>query len=333
MEQIEQKEKKKKFSIEKINLETILCMFLVACPILDMTSFLFRNAFQTAMSPSTIIRPAIPIIAILYLFIKKDRKFKLYTFLTAGIYFIYAVVHLVLFQIVKTQSSYSNVIHEAQYLMNYSFMILNLFLYAYVFRHHTTRQLRHSVLIAMAIYIISIFLAILTKTSSPTYLEENIGYKGWYESGNSVTSILILSLFVCLPFIRDVKERKIAIPVFILVGIFLATLIGTRAGLLGFIVVLILYIVVEIIMSLIHNQRINKKILVGGIVTVLIIVGIVGFVGSNTLQRRKNIEMRGNDIIDPTTQKIAPITGDLLEIKNKIENQTLETGFMKEREK
>ena len=104
---------------KKINIENILCAFIIICPILDIMSFLFRNKFNTNYSPSTFIRPIISIVVIMYLFIKRDKKFKLYSFLTALLYMIYAVIHLYAFEKVKTGSSYSNVIHEAQYLINY----------------------------------------------------------------------------------------------------------------------------------------------------------------------------------------------------------------------
>ena len=62
----------------KINVENILCLFIVMCPFLDILSFLFRNIFNTNLSPSTILRPVITIVVIIYLFFKRDKKFKLY---------------------------------------------------------------------------------------------------------------------------------------------------------------------------------------------------------------------------------------------------------------
>ena len=52
----------------KFNPETVLCVFIVLCPILDMASFIFRNIFNTSFSPSTFIRPIIPIVVMIYLF-------------------------------------------------------------------------------------------------------------------------------------------------------------------------------------------------------------------------------------------------------------------------
>ena len=125
MEKIRQK-------LKNINIEDILCMFIILCPILDIVSFLYRNIFNTNSSPSTIIRPIIPIIISIYLFFKEDKKLKKNIFILGIIYMIYGILHLVVFNTAITGSSYSTVTHEAQYIVNYTFMILNLFIYIYI---------------------------------------------------------------------------------------------------------------------------------------------------------------------------------------------------------
>lgn len=318
---------------ERINIENILCFFIIICPILDMLSFIFRNAFNTNISPSTILRPIIPIIVIIYLFFKNDKKLKINIVLVFFILGIYGVIHLLFFAKVKTGSSYSGVIHEAQYIVNYSFMILNLLLYIYVFKDKSTEKLKKSMLYAACIYVGSIYISIITHTSSYTYWEEQMGYKGWFESGNSVGAILLLTMFVYINFIKEKKYRKIVIPLLLLLGIFLMFLIGTRVGLLGFILVVSIYIVVEVFYSLLHNKRVNKRIV--GIGTGLI-VGIsicVVIFGSTTLERRKHLKEIENDIADENLKANSHITGDLLYIKNKIEKNELEDGYMSDAQK
>src|SRR5699024_8415809 len=78
-------------------------------------------------------------------------------------------------------------------------------------------NLRVSILIMCAIYIVSIYISILTGTSSYTYAEEQIGYKGWIESGNSLSAILCISTFLILPLIKNKKYRLATIIVLILV--------------------------------------------------------------------------------------------------------------------
>lgn len=325
--------KKIKELLKKINIENILCAYIILCPILDIISFLFRNKFNTNYSPSTFIRPIISIIVIMYLFIKKDKKFKLYSILAALIYGVYAIIHLYIFEKVKTGSSYSNAIHEAQYLINYSFMILNLFIYIYVFKNKDNSKLKLSVLWSACIYIISIYISIITKTSSHTYIYEEIGYKGWFESGNSLGAILILLMFVYITFIKDKKHRKIAIPILILNMIFLTTLIGTRVGLLGVITVLSLYAIVQVFIGLLKNKKVDKKIIICISIAVVAIGILVTIFGSATIERRKHLKNIENDIIDTSLEDKSHITGDLLKIKNKIDDGTLEEGYMSESQK
>ncbi|MCI8443716.1 MAG: hypothetical protein HFJ37_00805 [Clostridia bacterium] len=313
--------------------KNILCIFIILCPILDMMSFIFRNAFHTNISPSTFLRPIIPTIAILYLFLKMDKKFKIRLSLIGAIYAVYEILHLLVFRSVITGSSYGGITHEAQYIINYSYMIVNLILYITVFQdEEDIGKLSKSVLIANVIYMTSILIAIVTKTSSSTYIE-GMGYKGWFESGNSLGSILILSLFMTIKYIKDSKYRKIAIPTILAEGIFLCTLLGTRVGLLGFILVVILYVIVETIMTLKQKGKINKKVIAGGLMAVITIIIVVITVGSSTLQRRKHLQDIEKNIVDTEKQEQSHVTGSILEIKEKIDANTLEEGYMGQAEK
>ena len=319
--------------LKNVTIENVLCLFIIMCPILDIVSFGYRNIFNANSSPSTIIRPIIPIIVSIYLFFKNDKKFKLYTIIIGMIYLIYGIIHLLVFRTAITGSSYSTVIHEAQYIVNYSFMILNLFIYIYVFgKNLKVEKLSKSILIASSIYIVSIYISILTKTSSSTYIE-GMGYKGWFESGNSIGAILILSLFIIMKYIKDKKYRKIVIPIIVLEGIFLTILLGTRVGLLGFIAVIFTYAFSEVVIGLIRNHKINKKTIVGSITAIAIILLVVITIGSTTLQRRKHLQDIENNIIDTSNNQASHITGSLLEIKEKIDNNTLEDGYMNEAQK
>lgn len=273
-----------KHAKEKITLESLLCLLIILCPILDMASFVFRNVFSTNISPSTFIRPIIPIAVIIYIFFKDKIKLKM--LLVAGVYGIYAIIHLVLFNTVKTASSYSGIVHELQYLINYSFMILNLFIYIYVFGKKDCEKLKQSVVISTAIYIVSIFIAILTKTSSSTYIE-GMGYKGWFESGNSISAILTLSMFILLNLIKDKKYRYWVIAIIALVGIYLCMLIGTRVGLFGFILVLFIYAVAEIFIAILHKKQLNKNILIGSICAIVLVVIVVGVVRFKYIAKKK----------------------------------------------
>ena len=176
---------------KKLTLENLMCLFVCICPILDIISFLFRNYFKTSFSPTTILRPIIPVIVFIILFFKeKNKKPKI---IIAIIYFIYSIIHLWIFQKLHNESSYGNIKNEIQYIINYSLMIINLYLFYVVIKDRA--KLQKSVFISLTIYIVSLFFSIITNTSSSTYLE-GIGYKGYFESGNSLCTVLLLSVYI-----------------------------------------------------------------------------------------------------------------------------------------
>lgn len=320
MEQLKQLKK-------QLSLEKILLLFIIICPLLDMLSFIFRNSFDTSISPSTFIRPIIPIIAIFILFFKNHYKKQM--IIGAFLYGVYGIVHLIVFQLLKSNSSYSSVVHEAQYIINYSYMILNLVIYTFVFIKKETLPLKKSLLLAITIYIISIYIAIFTGTSSPTY-EEGMGYKGWFESGNSISSILVLATFILLPLIKKKDLRIMVAMVLALVGIFLIFLIGTRVGLFGFLVAMGIYMLAELLISLLGKYTINTKMLIAMGSTILIVGFLVTIIGSNTLQRRKHLQGVENDLLDERTGQVTHLSGDLTKMSAQIENQEMSQEEMQQ---
>lgn len=315
-------------------LEKLLFIFIAILPILDIFSFTFRNVFQTSISPSTFVRPIIPIIAVIVIFFKNKLKMKM--ILVSAIYGLYGIVHLILYNTQISGSSYGTVLGELQYIVNYSFMILNLFIYLYLFKiSEKANELKKYVWIASMIYIISIGIAILTGTSSHTYIE-GIGEKGWFESGNSVCTILVLSLCILLPMLKDktltwkFSRKRILVGLVLTIvgiGIFLTMTVGTRTGLLGFIIVMIFYILCETFFYL--KKKIPAKILMTGSCLLLITVIIGGlFVSNELLQRRKYLDKQDSSIIDSSTGEPSHVTGDILKLKEQIEEGKLDENYM-----
>ena len=324
--------------LKQIKMEHIIYFYIIICPILDIASFLFRNAFDTKISISTFLRPIIPIILAIYIFIKSNKKHKLILLGIASTYLVYGIVHLAVTKTFLTGCSYGGIVQELQYVVNYTFLIFNLVVFYYVFINNNWRKdkevnkeskntkvfnLRVSILIMCAIYIVSIYISILTGTSSYTYAEEQIGFKGWIESGNSLSAILCISTFLILPLIKDKKYRIYAIIVIILVGIFLVALIGTRVGLPGFFIAIAVFIALEVFFS-------KNKIAIIGFIILAVAVIAVGLVGSNTLKRRSQMNESQYDIIDEVTGEVGHMTGDMIDIKNSILDGTIQAGFMSE---
>ncbi|MBE5805367.1 MAG: hypothetical protein E7313_01400 [Clostridiales bacterium] len=317
--------------LKKINnIENLLLLFVIICPLLDVISFIFRKKFQTNISISTFIRPIIPIVVYIILFLKLEQKDKKKNVAVIIIYLVYFLIHIYIYSKLQLKCSYGTIIHEAQYMVNYTFMILNLYLFIKIFNKNNYKKLQKVVLISMSIYIFSIYLSIITKTSSTTYIE-GMGFKGWFESGNSISSILLLGVFIILSFILNLdkcKLRTYGFILLILIGVYMTTLIGTRVGLLGFILAIICFIIGEISVKLIQKSKINKKLFLILITSIFLVVILVIFSGSATIKRRKHLNYMETTIVDNSTGKVSNLTGDLTELRNKIINNQLEDNYM-----
>lgn len=311
--------------IRNIKIEDILCLIIIICPILDMLSFVFRNTFETSISPSTFIRPILPIAIFIVVFFK--NRIKKQMIIVSVIYGIYAIIHLYIFKQVMAGCSYGGIVSELQYLVNYTFSIMNLFLFTYVFWKKDDKKIIKAILVAFAIYVLSIYITIITGTSSTTYIE-GTGYKGWFESGNSLCTILCISLCIILPLLRDKKYFKVVALFTVLAGIFLTTLVGTRTGLIGFGLIILLYIASEGFVSIVKKVNINRKTLGVSLLVLVLITSIAIVGGSKTFERRNHLKEMQVSATDIETGEKRYLSGDVTTLKNKIEAGKISEDYM-----
>ena len=317
-----------KFKYKTINkVQKWLSIFVILCPILDIISFLYRNEFKTNISPSTFIRPLIPGIILIYYFFKENNKKRI---MGIGlIYLLYSGIHLYIFDKIKTEISYGGILNELQYLINYGFMIVTLYVFAHTFKNKETNILNKSVVISLSIYIISILISIATKTSSTTYIE-GVGYKGWFESGNSLCTVLLLGLFYILSNTKFKEIDIYKIILITLIGIYLMFLSGMRTGLYGFIMVILLYVISNCIESVLNKTKINKRLIVLMIGIGLILVLGVIFIGSQTLVRRRQLNQNEINNLDLETGEVRYVSGDVLALYKDIKNDTISKAIPKD---
>ena len=125
-----------------ITLENMLCLLVVLGPIFDIASFLFRNYFETTFSVSTFIRPIIPIVVSLCVFIKAEKKQKLQMLGIAAIFAVYSVIHLMLTKTQVSGMSYGNIKEELQYVFNFTFLAIYFYIFNAVFKNKNTDKLK-----------------------------------------------------------------------------------------------------------------------------------------------------------------------------------------------
>lgn len=309
--------------MKKMSKENWLYIFILINPIFDLLSSLFTN-LGTSFTPSTIMRPIIPLILLIYIFIT-DKSIRPKGIIISVIYLLYIGIHTLIYKDIMTGISFGTISHELQYLINYTYLIFTGILFGYVF-YKKKNKLVDYLFYYVIFYISSIYIAIISSTSLSSYVE-GMGYKGWYNTSGAVGAILITSLFILLPYLAK-KEIKVMYKfAFVLsIVLYLCFLIGSRVGLFGSLLVLLIYGISNLIYYLINSKKINiRKYLPIIASSILILVVIFIFFGSYTLERRKHLS-------DITDNKIH-IAYDVLDIKKSIDNNTLKNNYMTNEQK
>ncbi|MFA5407339.1 MAG: O-antigen ligase family protein [Bacilli bacterium] len=304
--------------IRKINQEKGLYLFILLNPILDLLSSLFKS-LGFAYTPSTFLRPLLVLVIVIWIFIC-DKGTRKKILIAAGIYLLYAVIHLYLYNNIITGISYGGVPYELQYLCNYTYLVFTLLSFVYVF-YKQKNKLKDILFYNILFYISTIYLAIITNTSLSSYVE-GTGYKGWFNTSGAVGSILVISLFILIPYLVKREIKAIYKYSFVFAIIFyLCFLIGSRVGLLGSVLVVGFYIFLIIANYLFHNKKINIKKYLPLILSSLAVILITfTLFGSYTLDRRNELD----EIVDDEVH----IAYDLMDIKEQIDTGTIEKGYM-----
>ncbi|WP_406944970.1 O-antigen ligase family protein [Halobacillus sp. SY10] len=236
-------------------LEKLLLYFIVLQPILDILTYFSLRALDTSLTIGIVVRVLFMGLSLWFIFFGNSSKLKKYVLW-------YLIAIAVVFGIGLVYNFFAKPIFnpflELQFIAKTVYFHVMLGSYLLLFTSidkvsEKRMQILKYTSIAMLIISISMFIAILTGTSSETYEWNKFGMKGWFHSGNELGSIVA----VCFPLIylyallkmEEAKKIYYFIPVVLLASV--AILIGTKVGyfavLLAAVIVFVTYVIYWII--------------------------------------------------------------------------------------
>lgn len=316
--------------MKKFKIEYLIYIFILISPILDAGSYLLKTYVpQVKISLTMILRPIIPIILLLYIFIK-EKKYRKGLILSTLFLLVYGVVHLLISKSLFYGISYGTLSEELSYVINYSYNVYLLFIIYYFEKNNYLKKINKYMFLMLIEYLIIIYFSIFTRTSFTTYVE-GMGYRSYFLSGNSISTILLLLLCNLMGSMNEVSTKdKIAMYFsWFILGVYLVFLVGTRTGMLGFILLVLLYGGSSLLFKFIKDKKVNFKKLILSLSIVLIILLLLSVGGSETLKRRKHIAEEVY-IIDVNTNEPGFTTGDTGVIVWQIKNLELKKDYMSE---
>lgn len=178
-------------------------------------------------------------------------------FLLAFIYTLYGALHILVFKKIDTIYGSLYYIEELRFVANFTIAIINLYIIKRVFFRRNTEKLKKSIGIMLGIYCLGVLIPVILNISPSTY-SHGIGKKGFFETGNALSAVLLISNILIL----TMKKVKTKIILFLTSLFILIFLIGSRAATYGAILNILVCIfayIYQLILYIIHKKNLSKR--------------------------------------------------------------------------
>jgi len=253
-------------------------IILLLLPVIDLLTSLATRIFQTNLTVGVIIKGLMMLYFTIYILCLTTSKYRKIGKIIIGILMAYAILY---FLIKINQMSISYFIADIIYITKaFFFPILFIgILCLYDENDYKSNTLNNIMLFNLVFYSLVLIIAYVTNTSYNTYMDDSIGYIGWYYSGNEVSAITVL-LF---PFLYSILQKNKIVYVFLsIICIFAISLIGTKVTFFG-----ILFISIISCFYFFNRKRIITWNLLLSLLTVFLAFNIM--LNDNSIQNMNRI--------------------------------------------
>lgn len=238
----------------KSNINTIITIFILMQPILDLFVSLAINVFHISLNIGIILRMLF-LVFMFYvaLVIYHKKKILIYIFL--------CMIYGIIFLLVQDKSTILANLHGLMRVFYFPALLLIL----YSIRDNIKIYNKYLVY-TLFIYIILIFVAVVTNTGFKSYDIAKKGSLGWFNSTNEISCIISILIPIMCALFKDKKNYIIKI-IGCLIFLFIIGEIGTKTPVLALGITFVTTLVFLIVKSL----RVKDYKLFTGLVTIIVI--------------------------------------------------------------
>ena len=250
-------------------IDKIVLIFLILSPFFDLMSSIFINVFKINFNFIILFKLFFLFILIYYLFFISTYSKKRSCIYYLLVLFLYSVIYMIIQIYYKDWSIF---LYEAQNLFRTIYFPVCLVCLFAVYKEkkfNIDKSLLSKILI---IYLVLIFIPLITHTGFNSYAYSKVGSIGWFNSTNEIggiLSILFPFLILCL---FEFKNKLISIIIFLSL-FFIYFSLGSKVPVIAFVLITILYLFRYVI-----TLFINKKYKILSFIMVILIVIITAFV-------------------------------------------------------
>lgn len=254
----------------------IIYYFLLLGPLLDiLTSFMIKSEYTLTIG--IIVRLFVLLLMIIYLILYDKANIK-NNLIYLSIILIFSILN-----VLNNKDILNNYFFNySSYLFKYLYFLISILFYIRWYKYSGLTINKFN--IPIVIIIVSSFIGIITNTSYLSYAiySHKEGISGFFSSSNEFGNLLCLLLPISIyNAFHNHNSSRISIIYPILLGIIML-LLGTKVGLFGYFIILILYLIIRLIL---RKNIIDRKSLI--LILLMIIIPICFY---NKLPAIRNIK-------------------------------------------
>lgn len=273
---------------------------LILLPVIDLFTSLSTRLLSTNISLGMIIKSAIIVYCIIYIFFMTSSKFKKQSMIFLSFFMIFVSLYFIF----KPDIFPNHFFVELSYIVKLMFFpILFSGLICYCEDNELDKKmLKYTFILDLLLYSLFLLIPLITGTAYNTYIDGSKGYVGWFYSGNEISAIIVL----LLPFVYELlKDKKVIFFIILIITTLIFATIGTKVILFGCLIISLLVLLTSIFKKGLNDRK--KTVFVSAIS--LIIVTII-MLNSASKYNFNHVSNR-------------PSNDAIINIEEKIENDTI----------
>lgn len=272
--------------LTNFNVENFILFVIFITPFMDLIASEKFDISLFGIGINSVIRGFLMIISLILFLRQNKSKLKNISLIYFFVLFIYCIGYCLNIFIYKDSNLWFSEFNQLIKFLYFPFMLVCFFNFFHDVRLKE-RNISKPIVISNIIYLLFLFIPLVTNSAFSTYSSHQVGYIGWFNSPNEIGAILAIISPYFIYFLYDIKSKIIKL-ILTVVYVYLVFSIATKTPIMGVVIALIGFIAFAFIN---RKKKFKKKMI---FVLFFSLIFVLLFIPSN-LNKKMNIQNRWYD--------------------------------------
>ncbi len=272
--------------LTNFNVENFILFVIFITPFMDLIASEKFDISLFGIGINSVIRGFLMIISLILFLRQNKSKLKNISLIYFFVLFIYCIGYCLNIFIYKDSNLWFSEFNQLIKFLYFPFMLVCFFNFFHDVRLKE-RNISKPIVISNIIYLLFLFIPLVTNSAFSTYSSHQVGYIGWFNSPNEIGAILAIISPYFIYFLYDIKSKIIKL-ILTVVYVYLVFSIATKTPIMGVVIALIGFIA----FAFINRKKNFKKKMI--FVLFFSLIFVLLFIPSN-LNKKMNVQNRWYD--------------------------------------